>query len=221
MSKLAAGGIFGQLLKDPQFWAPVAATGLGLAATGGTMAAQKVLEARAQAKAYKEMLDLHPQLKKRDQGQVKRIFSSLHNVNPMLSRDPTVSGAWVDTIMESGGLDSRLQGQALLTGVKELAGIRASLAKAKHEEGGRAHAIGGAVKHLTEPALKGFGEAKAKVEAEEAEQRMGRGTKMYEEAARQFAHAGGSPEQAQQILDAIVKKHSSAKPGKLLAAVLR
>lgn len=218
MSKLAAGGMFGQLLRDPQFWAPVAATGLGVAATGGMLAGQKVLEARARAKSFKEMLDLHPQLKKRDQAQVKRIFSSLHNVNPMMSKDPMVAGSWVDTIMESGGIDERMQGKALLEGVKDLAGIRASLSKAKHEEGNRAREFGGGVRHLAEPALKGLADQKSKSMMEE-------GTEAYREAAHGFAAAGGKPEQAQQILEAILKKHSSARlsptGARLIAAVTR
>lgn len=150
-AKYASGtaGVFGALLKDPHFWAPTIAMGAGVAAAGVAGVVQKITDARAQAKAYKEMINLHPTLAKRPDDLVKRIFTSLNNVNPTMGRDPMVAGAWVDTIIESGGLDAGQAGRALLEGVKDLAQIRSHMSGARKNEMGQGvgHAVERAVSH--------------------------------------------------------------------------
>lgn len=151
MPKYTKTGGFGKLLKDPAFWAPTVALGMGAAAAAGMGHLEKVREAKAQSTAFKEMLDIHPQLKSgRDPKLVKRIYTSLHNVNPMMARDPMVAGAWVDTIMESGGLDQGQSGRALLEGVKELAQIRSHLSQAQRGESSVGRAIGAGVTRQVE-----------------------------------------------------------------------
>lgn len=83
--------------------------------------------AQAKATAYKEMLALHPHFKQRDPEAVSRVYNSLHNVSPVLARDPLVAGAWVDNVIDnrSGGLQSY---QALLSHVGDMASAQRSLA---------------------------------------------------------------------------------------------
>ena len=73
--------------------------------------------------AYREMMDLHPHFKQRDQAEIGRIYNSLHNASPNMARDPLVAGAWVDNILENRhpGMNSH---QALLNAVKDLNGIQ-------------------------------------------------------------------------------------------------
>jgi len=155
-AKYATTGVFGALLKDPHFWAPTLAMGAGAAAAGVAGVVQKITDARAQAKTYKEMIDLHPNLAQRPDDLVKRIFTSLNNVNPTMGRDPMVAGAWVDTIIESGGIDQTQAGRALLEGVKDLAQIRSHMSQARRSEQGA-----GGVGHMVERGvMHGFGRAK-------------------------------------------------------------
>lgn len=75
------------------------------------------------AKAYKEMLTLHPHLRKRTDGaEVARIYNSIYNASPHMARDPLVAGAWVDNVLENKhpGMNSH---QALLNAVKDLSGV--------------------------------------------------------------------------------------------------
>lgn len=137
-TKYATNGIFGKLIRDPHFWAPAVALGAGTALTAGASAIKRVMDAKNKATSFKQMLDLHPQLKERDPQFVQRIYSSLHNVNPMMARDPMVSGAWVDTIIESGGLDQGAASRALLEGVKDLAQIRSHMSRNDDNAGPRA-----------------------------------------------------------------------------------
>lgn len=95
--------------------------------------------AKEKTVAYRTMLDLHPHLKKRDSAEVSRIYNSLHNVNPVMARDPLVAGAWVDNIVESkdqfGGSH-----QAVLNAVKDLSGIRSQMSQAIRSERGDVNA---------------------------------------------------------------------------------
>lgn len=147
-AKYAADGVFGQLLSDPHFWAPTVAMGAGLAAGGIASVISKMTAARDQARSYKEMVNLHPTLQQRDGALVKRIYSSLHNVNPMMAKDPMVAGAWVDTIIESGGLDAGQAGRALLEGVKDLAQIRSQVSQARKNESNVGHQVGSNVEKI-------------------------------------------------------------------------
>lgn len=239
-AKYATAGVFGKLLRDPHFWAPAVATGAGAVVTGAAMAVHKLTDAKAQAKNYKEMLDLHPQLKTRDPAMVRRIYSSLHNVNPMMARDPMVAGGWVDNIMESGGLEPRLMSQALIEGVKDLAQIRSQMSQAAGREGSGARNIGAAVSRQIEH---GFGRArelereigevgalkKQVVDLQESRIQE-RANARQQSLAKAFGDVAGriekleqkgtlSPQQTQQIIAAVMKKHSSAKtPGQRLIA---
>lgn len=239
-AKYANSNIFGALLKDPHFWAPAIATGTGVAVTGIASAVSKLTEATARAKSYKEMLDLHPQLKTRDPAMVRRIYTSLHNVNPMMARDPMVAGGWVDNIMESGGLEPRLMSQALVEGVKDLAQIRSHMSQAMRGESSMPKNIGTAVTRGIE---QGFGRMR-ELEREHGEvgalkKQIGdlqesrvqeRASTRTQNLTRAFSDAAGriekleqkghvSPQQTKQIIDAVVKKHSSAQtPGQRLIA---
>ncbi len=128
-------GLLRRMFSEPAFVATMAAplVGLGASALGNHLS--QVRGAKQKTTAMNEMLELHPHLKQRDRKEVARIFNSLHNVNPMMARDPMVSGAWVDNILES-----KTPGQnahhAVLHAVKDLAGIRSQISGAMRNEGG-------------------------------------------------------------------------------------
>ncbi len=117
---------FSNALRTPTFLAALAApvVGLGAAAVESRFRVQR--EAKDKMQAFRSMMDLHPHLKQRDPGEVNRIFNSLHNVSPTMSRDPMVAGAWVDNVIESKGIGYNSH-QGLLTAVKELSGIEKNL----------------------------------------------------------------------------------------------
>jgi hypothetical protein len=120
------------MLTDPLFWGPLAATGVGVALGAGQNVVERIQASRAKARGYKEMLDLHPHLRKhRNQDQVRRIYQSLHNINPTLAKDPTVAGAWVDNVVEQNRAFGDQSNQALLSAVKEMAGIRQDMVSAE------------------------------------------------------------------------------------------
>jgi hypothetical protein len=230
-AKYATGGVFGKLVQDPHFWAPAVALGAGAAVTGVASAIKRVTDARERAVSYKEMLDITPQLKKRDPVLVRRIYSSLHNVNPIMASDPMVAGAWVDTIVDSAGLDQSQAGRALLEAVGEMAQVRSHLSKAKHEESSGPRAIGAAVSSQIQH---GFGRAK---ELEKEIGDLGAKDKQINELqgklkfkgiqdsateVERFNRAAGqNPAAAQKIMNAILKKYSSEPSAgqRLLAAV--
>lgn len=124
------------VLKDPLFWGPTAATATAMGINRAYESVDKARQAKEKSKAYKQMLELNPRLRKAQKKQpVARIYNSLHNVNPTLAKDPLVAGAWVDNVIESNaqfGEDS--SNQALLTAVKDLAGIRAQMSQAMGRE---------------------------------------------------------------------------------------
>lgn len=126
---------FKKLIKEPAFAAtlaaPVVGAGIGLAAEHR----RKMREAKAKAESYRTMMDLHPKLKSHDQKEIGRLFNSLHNVNPILARDPLVAGAWIDNIMDNKStLGTESSHQQLLAAVKDLAGIRAQLSQSLKNE---------------------------------------------------------------------------------------
>jgi hypothetical protein len=234
---------FGKLLLDPHFWAPAIAVGAGAAATGVASSIHKLIEARRQAKAFREMLELHPQLKTRDQALVKRIYTSLHNVNPMMARDPMVAGAWTDTIIESGGLDQSAAARALLEGVKDLAQIRSSISQATQRETNFPKTIGANVSRMIEhgfargkelereygdlaAAHKQIREIQEAHIKERANRRLEGLTKAYDEAANRVENlvrkGHVKPERVDEIINAVIKKYSSAMtPGQRLIAACR
>jgi hypothetical protein len=126
--------VMSRMVQDPHFWAPLAVAAVGTAVGSAAGAVAKVREARARTHAYKEMLDIHPQLKGRDPVLVQRIYKSLHHANPHMAKDPMVAGAWVDTIVESAGVDPTMASQALLSAVKDLSGIRSQISTARRNE---------------------------------------------------------------------------------------
>lgn len=231
-AKYATGeSVFGKLVKDPHFWAPAVAMGAGVAATGAAAAVKKLTDARAQARSFKEMQDIHPALKTRDQTLVKRIYSSLHNVNPMMARDPMVAGAWVDTIIESGGLDQGAAARALLEGVKDLAQIRSHISGAARHENSAPKMFGEAVRKQVETGFdrtREYGElATAHKQIKDIQERHEAGkqqmvardmTKAFTEATKRLSQTSVTPGQQQQIIDAIASKYSSATktPGQRL-----
>jgi len=125
----------GKILRDPLFWGPLAAAGVGAGVSAAQNAIHRMREARERAASYKEMLELHPHLRKsRDPAQVQRLYRSLHNIAPVMAKDPLVAGAWVDNIVEQNQRFGDQSNQALLASVKDMAGIRSSLSGALEKE---------------------------------------------------------------------------------------
>lgn len=124
-----------RLGSEPAFLATLAAPLVGAGLGAANDYRKKLHEAKAKTVSYRRMMELNPRLKLHDQKEVGLIYDSLHNVNPMLARDPLVASAWVDNIMENKipGTDSH---QSLLVAVKDLAGIRSSLSQALRNEKG-------------------------------------------------------------------------------------
>lgn len=148
MPKYSQHGVFGSLVRDPGFWGPMAAVTAGAGVTAAAGAISRMRDAKRKAVAYKEMLNIHPQLKGRDPVLVNRIYNSLHNVNPTMAKDPMVAGAWIDTIVESGGLDQTQSSRALLDAVKDLSGIRSQMSSAMRSEAGPG--VGATVERLVD-----------------------------------------------------------------------
>jgi hypothetical protein len=91
--------------------------------------------ALGKATAYKQMVELHPHFKSRDQAEIGRIYNSLHNASPNMARDPMVAGAWVDNVVENRvpGMNSH---QALLNAVRELNGMQKNISDMERNRGG-------------------------------------------------------------------------------------
>lgn len=128
----------GKVLKSPSVQAGMGAAipmAAGAGVAGGTSLVNQIRDTRAKARSYKEMMQLHPRLRGADQKKVKRYFGTLSRFNPTMAKDPTVSGAWISNIIDNETeLDEMSGGQALLSGVKDLAGIRAQLSTAISKE---------------------------------------------------------------------------------------
>lgn len=158
-----------KLLESPAALA-LAAPFAGLAAHGVQSAAGKLMESRRKATAYKEMLELHPSLTKgKDRKHVQRIYNSLHHVNPGVAGDPLVAGAWVHNIIET----SRQYGedepsQALLGAVRDLAGVRQSMASARASEA----RMGGALREAVTSSVGGFGAAKSEQKLDQTQKAL-------------------------------------------------
>lgn len=109
---------------------PILGKSLGAATAGavmgaGALGAKKGYEAVessvGKAKAYKEMIDVRPELKDRDPKAVQRAFNSLYRFNPAYARDPLVAGSFVDSVSASERLDLGTV-NALVAGRKSMAG---------------------------------------------------------------------------------------------------
>lgn len=193
---------------SPAFWAPAVTAGAGVAI-------DKVINAVSKSNAFKQMHEVHPQMGTHDPVMVKRVFDSLYRTNPQMMRDPMVAGTWVDTIMESGGIDPRHTGQALLKGVQELAQIRNLMSQAGSREGGH---IGNLLNAGTKALLADQSEAaEAKTKLEnvlagasiERRERMAReGAKALGDAASLLHAHGGDQEMKEKILNHIFSKYS-------------
>jgi hypothetical protein len=131
-SRFAAfGRAFTNTLAQPSTIAMLAAPLIG-AGVGALELRHRASQAAVQkATAYREMMDLHPHLERRDPGEVNRIYNSLYNVSPTMAVDPMVAGAWVDNVIESKGVGYNSH-QGLLTAVKELSGIEHSVAETRN-----------------------------------------------------------------------------------------
>lgn len=149
-AKYATGGAFGNLLKDPVFWQPAIGTAAALAVGSAGAAVGKLLAAKQKTRSYKEMLDMHPHLKKHDPSFVGRTYNTLYNVHPELVKDPMIAGAWIDTIAYSGGLDQQQQGRAILESVKELAQVRSHMSQASSRESSPGKAVGAFAKGMVD-----------------------------------------------------------------------
>lgn len=174
------GGIaeaLGKVLKHPATsTAAIAATPVvaGGAASGMAGLVSRMRDTREKAQSYQEMMKLHPQLQRADQERVKRYFGTLSRFNPMMAKDPTVSGAWVTNIIDAETeLDAMAGGQALLKGVQDLAGIRSHLSGAVDRERSRGSSFGKTVQDMGDKMVSaGLSHEKAKWEERLQEQQL-------------------------------------------------
>lgn len=138
MATPAPGGymrVIRNLMSSPTF----VATMLAPAVAGGVHVLGKGMAKREDAKqravSYRDMLELNPTLKTRDPKRIAQLYNSLSNVSPQLAKDPLVAGAWVNNIVENTHeLGPEAGNQALLTAVKDMAGIRAQMSQARKSE---------------------------------------------------------------------------------------
>lgn len=133
MSKTA--GAWGNLLREPMFLTALAAPLIGAGIDAGSNYKRKLDAAKQKTQSYRTMLELHPHLKQRDPQEISRLYSSLHAAAPTMANDPLVAGAWVDNIIEQNGTFGS-SNQALLSSIKDLAGIRNNMSSAMRNEGG-------------------------------------------------------------------------------------
>lgn len=133
------GAMLKSVVTSPGFTVPLALGGIGVGANMIRDAVLKNQEAKAKVTAYKEMLELHPHLKRRPEAEVLRTFNSLYALNPTLTRDPSIAGALMDKVYDRqslmGGEDAT-SNQGLLETAKDLTGIRAQMAQAHRAEAG-------------------------------------------------------------------------------------
>jgi hypothetical protein len=230
MPKYSQHGVFKSLIKDPGFWGPMAAAGAGLGVTAAAGAIGRMREAKRKAVAYKEMLNIHPQLKGRDPVLVGRIYNSLHNVNPTMAKDPMVAGAWVDTIVESGGLDAVQSSRALLDAVKDLSGIRSQMASAARSEAGPGP--GAAVERLVDRGITRYREVdkehgeiaslKGQLKGVQERQAQEKVTAYADRVARNLGHAAQQYGMDQkQLLEAVAQGAFKTSAARRLSSAIR
>lgn len=105
----------GELFKNPMFMAAVAAPVVGALASKGEQAWDRMRESRARTQGFREMLDMHPELREhRDQVLVGRVYNSLARVNPHLAADPFVAGASVSNVIGVGDHIHPAEGRKML-----------------------------------------------------------------------------------------------------------
>jgi len=158
MTSKTVGDAIYEMVKRPEFWGPVAATTLGFGANAAHRALSRSQEAQQKARTYNEMLALHPSLKEMDPKRVQRTYNSLHNVNPMLARDPSVAGGWVINVLEADSYSGD-NNQALIAAVKDLAGIRSQMSQAIEREHKMRPQIGAHVERFGTTAVNAYSAA--------------------------------------------------------------
>jgi hypothetical protein len=86
------GETVGNTLLEGAAGAAVSATGTMLE-KGFTSISNRIRKPRA----FKEMVDANPSLKKMDQKRVQQTFNTLYTLNPQLARDPLTAGSFVNS----------------------------------------------------------------------------------------------------------------------------
>jgi len=94
------GGMLSRRVADLSTGEKVLGLGLGAAGlTAGIRGADAAIDSIGgpirQRKAFNAMMDENPNLKKEDQGDVKKIFRTLHTFNPDMAKDPLVAGSFM------------------------------------------------------------------------------------------------------------------------------
>ena len=148
----------GEFAKQPVFMSMLAAPIIGGLAGAVESQLHQARQSKLKAQSYKTMLELHPHLRQRNQGEVHRIYSSLHNASPAMASDPMVAGAWVDNIVENKvpGMNSH---QGLLNAVKDLAATQWQVTQAR-----RAAAGDNRMRNYTENQILNIGKGVAEVQ---------------------------------------------------------
>ena len=209
------------LMKDPGFWGPTAAVGAGVGLTHVQGAVERFQGARTKAKSYKEMLKLHPHLaKSRDAKQVRRLYNSLHNVNPTMGNDPLVAGAWVDNVLETQrSFGDEGSNQALLAAVKDLSGIRMQMSRARSDEQRMKPDYGTIGQQLIDSSIQRYGDIKREhgdVAALKGQIQSLQRTHKEQMAATTLRHQRERMAEAERRSG---RKHASAEGRRLLAAI--
>lgn len=126
-NKYALGKTIMNVLKSPTFWTAAPPVAAGVGAIGNTM----IQEPRRKAKAYKNMLGANPTLQKRNGDKTRAYFNSMYNVSPALAKDPHVSGAWVQNVLDNEDPHDARPNYTLLSAVQDLAGPNKSIVDAR------------------------------------------------------------------------------------------
>jgi hypothetical protein len=102
---------------------------------GAEEGVRRVYDSYQKGKAFKEMVQTHPALKREDHTRVKKIYSTLSTFSPEFAKDPAVAGAWVTNVIRNDPEepDSLMANQALLKSVSDLAGVSSNFARARSE----------------------------------------------------------------------------------------
>jgi hypothetical protein len=120
---------------------PVMTAGAMVALEGGTgllsSGVSKLKNMYERNRSYKEMMEMSPELRSKDQATVKRYFNSLHRLNPHFMNDPLVASGIVQQAVESqeamGGLKAPALAVSRMAG--DLVKNRSDFASALQREG--------------------------------------------------------------------------------------
>lgn len=144
------------VLRDPTFWGLTAPVLVGTGVAYATSGIDKVLESRNKAKAYKEMLESNPQLRKMDSNRVQAYFNSMYRVSPELAKDPYVAGAWVHNVIDNQDPHDTRPNYALLSAVQNLAQPSSHIMSARRNRRGTADTAIAVARPLQEIAREGL-----------------------------------------------------------------